>query len=329
MPLYPLFADLRDREVLVVGGGDVATRKVEALLDAGARVCVCAPALGDALERWSRQGRLEHRPEAFDPAWLDSVWLVVAATDDPVFNTRLAAEAGRRRRLANVVDDARLSTFQVPAIVDRAPLLVAISSSGAAPMLARRLRETLETQLDASWGRLATLLAVHRDAIRQRFPDLARRRSWYDALIDGSVPALLRAGEDAAAEQVLLAALDAPVATGGVAVVLTDGDAGQLSLRALRVMNQADLLFHPEDIARDLLALGRRDALRVAFAGCDRALVARVVAEADRGRRAVVLLRHDGAVRADDAVHALANGLSARDTRLELITCEGSARLLR
>ncbi|QDH69225.1 NAD(P)-dependent oxidoreductase [Marilutibacter alkalisoli] len=329
MPLYPLFADLRGREVLVVGAGEVATRKVEALLHAGARVCVCAPELGATLARWHAAARLEHRPQAFDPDWLDAFWLVVAATDDGVFNARLAAEAGQRKRLANIVDDAALSTFQVPAIVDRAPLLVAISSSGAAPMLARRLRAQLETQLDASWGRLANLFARHRDAIRQRFPELAQRRRWYDAIIDGPVPALLRADQDDAAERALLAALDAPVTgAGGVALIVADGDPEQLTLRALRVMNQADVLFHHDGIDPGLLALARRDAPREPFVKPflkpDGFLVERVVTMAGQGKRVVVLDTAD----TDASSRALSAGLEKHGGALELITCAGAARFL-
>lgn len=116
----PSFADLSGRKVLVVGGGEVATRKVEALLQAGVQVQIHAYALHAALSQWLAQGRLRRREGDFEPPWLDEVWLVVAATDDRAFNARLAAEASRRRRLANIVDDVELSTFQVPAIVDRA-----------------------------------------------------------------------------------------------------------------------------------------------------------------------------------------------------------------
>ena len=118
-PLFPLFADLRQRAVLVVGGGAVAERKVEALLHAGALPRVGAPALTDRLGDWARQGRIAHLEGGFDPAWLDGVWLVIAATDDAQVNRAVAAAAETRRLLANVVDDAELSSFQVPALVER------------------------------------------------------------------------------------------------------------------------------------------------------------------------------------------------------------------
>ena len=154
MSLYPLFADLRQRAVLVVGGGVVATRKVDGLLRAGAAVTVGAPTLEPALAALAADARIRHVAAAYAEEWLDEgrggdgdgdepagYWLVVVATDDTALNRRIAAAARRRRLFVNVVDDARLSSFHVPAVVDRAPLQIAISSGGTAPMLARLLRE--------------------------------------------------------------------------------------------------------------------------------------------------------------------------------------------
>lgn len=327
MSLYPLFADLRDREVLVVGGGDVATRKVEALLHAGARVCVCSPALAPALERLRSRGALEHRLEDFDPDWLDHAWLVIAATDDPAFNAWLAGEAERRRKLANIVDDAVLSTFQVPAVVDRSPLVVAISSGGAAPMLARRLRERLETQLDHSWGALAALFHKHRSAIRERFPDLGERRRWYDAVIDSSIPALLRSGGDDAAEAALLAGLASPARNAGhIALIVIGSDAGQLTLRALRIMNQADMLFAADDVASEALELARRDAPRERFTHLDDGFVLRIAAMSDQGKRVVVL--PGDASTAATVGYTLCSRSEGGERVVELITCGGTATFL-
>ena len=262
--LFPLFADLRDRPVLVVGGGAVAARKVAALLAAGARVRVGAPELEPGLQTLADSRRILHRVGRFEPWWLDSVWLVVAATDDAAVNRRVAEAAGIRRLLVNVVDDAELSSFQVPSVVERGPLQVAISSGGAAPMLARRLREQLETQFDESLGALATLLARQRERIRARLPDLATRRRWFDRLLDGPVPALLRQRKSVAAESVLIDSLlvDPQTSpTGSVALVgAGPGEPGLLTLRALRLLNQADVILHDRLVSADVLALARRDA---------------------------------------------------------------------
>ncbi|MCC4598698.1 NAD(P)-dependent oxidoreductase [Xanthomonas melonis] len=269
MPLFPLFANLQGRAVLVIGGGEVATRKVLALLKASAQIRLHAHALSPELEELMQAGRFARLSGAFDPAWIDTVWLVVAATDDTDLNQRVAAAAGARQRLVNVVDDAELSTYQVPAIVDRDPLVIAISSAGAAPMLARRLRERLERELDASVGRLAGLFARHRERIRSQLPDMNRRRRWFDGVIDGRVPLLLQAGEDAAAEAAFDAALDdagAVPARGSVQLVGTGpGDPGLLTLKALRAMNLADVLLVAADIPDAVLELARRDASRRAL----------------------------------------------------------------
>src|SRR5690606_10430943 len=139
MPLYPMFADLAGREVLVVGGGEVALRKIEALLHAGARVRLHARELHPALAGRLGDGRLERLEGAFDETWLGRAWLLVVATDDAALNARIAALADARGMFVNVVDDAALSSFQVPAVIDRAPLQLVISSGVAAPMRARRL----------------------------------------------------------------------------------------------------------------------------------------------------------------------------------------------
>src|SRR5690606_15052560 len=146
----------------------------------------------------------------FHDAWLDAVWLAIAATDDAAVNRAVARAAEARRIFANVVDEAELSSVQVPALVRRGPLAIAISSGGAAPMLARLLRERIETEVDESWGELACLLATERAAIRAARPDPAQRRAWYAAIMRGPIPGLLRAGRRAQAHTRLRASLRAP-----------------------------------------------------------------------------------------------------------------------
>lgn len=292
-PLFPLFADLDGREVLVIGGGEVAARKIEALLQAGAQVRVHAHALNDTLAQWLAQGRVQRLEGAFDPGWLDHVWLLVAATDDRAFNAELARQAGSRRLLANVVDDAELSTFQIPAIVDRAPLLLAISSGGAAPMLARRLRERLETLLDHSLGEFAGLFARHRAAIRGRLPQLALRRRWFEQVMEGPVPVLLQAGQRELAEQAFLAALDGSgdVAAAG-SVLLVDagtGDPGLVTLKALRALNRADVLVCDAGSHPAIVALARRDATHLPLPDNDDALLTLLLEHAQSGQCAVCL----------------------------------------
>jgi uroporphyrin-III C-methyltransferase/precorrin-2 dehydrogenase/sirohydrochlorin ferrochelatase len=264
--LFPIFADLRDRAVLVVGGGHVAERKAQALLDAGARVRVGSPTLSPALRRHLADGRIVHLRGVFIEEWLDDVWLAIAATDDAAVNHAVANAGAARRLWVNVVDDVESSGFQVPAVVHRGPLQVAISSGGAAPMLARHLREKLETLLDASLGSLAELLTRRRDAIRNRFPSLPARRRFFERLLAGPLQRLLRHGQSDIAEAAFDAALQqsiAPVQGSVVLVGAGPGDPGLLTLRALRVLNEADVILHDRLVAPEVLALARRDAERI------------------------------------------------------------------
>ncbi len=264
MRLYPVFADIAGLPVLVVGGGKVARRKAKSLLDAGARVSVGAAAFGTAWASWIDAGSIHVLHGAFDPAWLDGKWLVIAATGDRALNARVAACAGERRILANVVDDAALSRFHVPAVVDRSPLLVAISTAGAAPAIARRIRETLERVLDHALGALVALADRQRGRIVRRHADIAARRRFYDWLFDGPVLPLLRNARHAQAEQALLDALAThgqESAAGSVALVgAGPGHPGLLTLQALRALQQADVILHDQLVSAEVLAMARRDA---------------------------------------------------------------------
>ena len=297
MALYPLFAELEGREVLVVGGGEVAARKVSALLRAGALVRLHAHEVVHAdLQAALAEGRLVRLAGDFDPAWLDAVWLVVAATDDVAFNAGLAAEAGRRRRLVNVVDDAGLSTFQVPAVVYRAPLVVAISSAGAAPMLARRVRERLETLLGPSLGVVAGLFGRHREEIRQRLPVLSGRRRWFERMLDGRLEHAFEAGGMAQAEALFMDELgcagDALPVAGSLSLVRASDAADLYTLRALRALNEADAIVFAAGTAEAALEPARRDATRLREDGDDAAFE-RALQLAVAGSRVVLLLRAD------------------------------------
>ena len=264
--LFPLFADLRGRRVLVVGGGAVSRRKVEALFAAGAQVVVGATALEPTLAQWRAAGRIQHLEGAFASSWLDGAWLAIAATDDAATNRAVVEAADARRVFANAVDDAELSRFHVPARVQRGPLQIAISSGGGAPMLARWVRERLETEFDESFGALAALLARHRERIRTRWPDLGARRRGFAKLLAGPLQGLLRKRRHLAAERAFDALLREQEAApqGSVALVgAGPGDPGLLTLRALRVMNEADVIVHDRLVSDEVLQLARRDADKI------------------------------------------------------------------
>lgn len=265
MALYPIFIDLRDRPVLLVGGGAVAARKALPLLAAGARLRVGAPALGPELQALLAAGRISHLPGTFRADWLDGAWLAIAATDDRAVNLAVAEAAEARRIPVNVVDDAALCRFQVPAVVQRGPLQVAISSAGQAPVLARRLRERLERELDDSLGALASLLGRWRQRIRARLPRVPQRRQFIETLHDGEVGDALRAGQPDAAEAALATALRRAGAVtgrrGAVSLVgAGPGDPGLLTLKAQRRLQEADVILHDRLVGAGVLELARRDA---------------------------------------------------------------------
>jgi uroporphyrin-III C-methyltransferase/precorrin-2 dehydrogenase/sirohydrochlorin ferrochelatase len=285
MRYFPLFADLHGQRVLVVGGGEVAERKVRLLLEAGARVEIVAPDLTEWLQHRTRTrtgGERRGRDEdafdwlavGFDPTQLAGAILVVAATGDCAVNARVAATARERQVLVNVVDDAELSSFIVPAIVDRSPLVIAISSGGVAPVLARHVRERLESLLDESLGTLAGLLQRWRDRIKRALPDLDARRRFYAAVVRGPVAASLRRRQTDAAEQAIAQMLEQPQHEACGSVVLVGagpGDPGLLTLNALRALQDADVILHDRLVSDEVLALARRDARKITVGKAARA----------------------------------------------------------
>ena len=286
MSLYPLFADLRERTVLVVGGGVVAERKVRALLGTGARIVVGAPQLSSQLQAWVAEGRIAiHIDGRYHEGWLSDAWLVIAATGDRATNAAIATAAAARRVFVNVVDDADLSSFQVPAIVERGPLTVAISSGGHAPVLARLVRERLEALLEPALGGLADLLARYRLRIRATLPDVPLRRRFLERVLRGRVAALVRRQQPAAAARALRDELRGAERSAHGRVTLVGGgpgDPGLLTLAALRALGEADVILHDSLVSEQVLDLARRDAVRI-----------------DVGKRA------GGACTAQDAIHAL------------------------
>ncbi|MBX9448026.1 siroheme synthase CysG [Dickeya chrysanthemi] len=265
MNYLPLFADLRKRPVLVVGGGEVATRKIDLLQRAGADVRVAARSLCEPLHARYQAGQLAWVAQDFSPALLDNVFLVIAATDDGALNATVFEEANRRQLLVNVVDDQPKCSFIFPSLIDRSPLVVAISSGGQAPVLARLLREKLEALLPARLGLMAELAGKWRGRIKQRLASVTERRRFWERIFSGRFSSLVAAGQLAQAEQELAQQLAQPDARQGeVALVgAGPGDAGLLTLRGLQVIQQADVVLYDHLVSNDVLDLVRRDAERI------------------------------------------------------------------
>jgi uroporphyrin-III C-methyltransferase/precorrin-2 dehydrogenase/sirohydrochlorin ferrochelatase len=268
MDFFPVFLDIKNKPCLVVGGGEVATRKVGMLLQAHAKVTVVAPKLCDALQEQADKGNIEFHQTRFIPEFLDEALLVIAATNDPAVNAEVSAAAQRLRIPVNVVDSPDLCSFIMPSVVDRSPMLIAISSGGASPVLARTLRARLETLIPTAYGRLAQLAAAFREQVKKRFVRPADRRIFWEKILQGPIAEMVLAGQDKAAKEALEQALQAE--SGDAAprgeVYLVGGGPGNpdlLTFRALRLMQQADVVVYDHLVAPAILELARRDAERI------------------------------------------------------------------
>ena len=201
MKYYPAFLDLRGRWVLVVGGGQVAERKVAQLLESGARVRVVSPDLTQTLARLAQAGQISYRWGEFDEADLDSVWLVIGATDDGRVNTQVAQAAERRNLFCNIVDVPSLCSFLAPAIVARGDVLIAISTSGHSPALAQRLKREIAAHVGPEYGQLADLMSRWRSHVMEKIPHQSQRADLFHRLVESDILNLLRSGQQSKAEQ--------------------------------------------------------------------------------------------------------------------------------
>ncbi|MBB1200705.1 uroporphyrinogen-III C-methyltransferase [Enterobacteriaceae bacterium 89] len=262
MDYLPLFAALKDRPVLVIGGGEVAARKILLLKRAGAQVRIVARQLEPSLAELTQAQSVEWLATEFEESQLDAVFLVIAATDDAALNQRVFAAANARQRLVNVVDNQPLCSFIFPSIVDRSPLLVAVSSGGTAPVLARLLREKIEALLPTNLGRMAQAASYWRHHIQTRLKTVAERRRFWERVFTGRFASQMLAGNEKQAQQALEEELNQPERQTGEIILVGagPGDAGLLTLRGLQVIQQADVVFYDHLVSESVRELVRRDA---------------------------------------------------------------------
>lgn len=269
MQYLPIYADLKDSTVLLVGGGTIATRKARLLIGAGARLTVIAPAISEELKamldghggHWQQECYRQKQPET-----LKDIRLVVAATPDQAVNETVSDDARKAGLLVNVVDSPHLCTFIFPSIVERGPLNIAISSSGQSPVLARLLRRKIEAWVPATYAQLASFAGAYRTLVKQSIPeDTPRRRFWENA-IEGTIGELVMAGRETEAEQLLRQQLqDHSVdLTGEVYLIgAGPGDPELMTFKAVRLLQKADVVLHDRLVAPDIIDMARRDAERI------------------------------------------------------------------
>jgi uroporphyrin-III C-methyltransferase/precorrin-2 dehydrogenase/sirohydrochlorin ferrochelatase len=293
MDFLPVFLDIRNRSCVVVGGGEVAARKVALLLRAGAYVTLVAPHLGEELENQIRKElegepgrpRIVHRRETFHSVHLADAALVIAATDDADINRKVSDAAKLRNIPVNVVDNPTLCSFIMPSVVDRSPVLVAISSGGTSPVLARLLRARLETMIPAAYGRLAAFAGSFRQRVKQGLPEPKKRRRFWEKMLQGPFAEMIFAGRDKAAADYFEQSLEKEITEevtkdvnastqqlpeGEVYLVgAGPGDPELLTFRAMRLMQQADVVVYDRLVSPEILDMVRREAPRI-YAGKER-----------------------------------------------------------
>ena len=269
MDFLPVYIDIKGQRCLVVGGGEIAARKASLLVKAGGEIDVVAKQVSSAMASIvaAAKGCQLHQ-RRYQQSDLQGAKIVIAATNDEEVNRQVSEEAKALSIPVNVVDNPGLCSFILPAIIDRSPIVVAVSSGGQSPVLARLIRAKLETSIPASYGRLAKLVGAVRDKVKARFDTVNQRREFWEGVLTGPVAEYVFAGKDEDAQKMLEAQLSdpnlEPRATGEVYLVgAGPGDPDLLTFRALRLMQQADVVLYDRLVSPQVLDLVRRDAERI------------------------------------------------------------------
>jgi uroporphyrin-III C-methyltransferase/precorrin-2 dehydrogenase/sirohydrochlorin ferrochelatase len=267
MDYFPVFLKLKDQPCLVVGAGEIAARKIELLARAGAKITVIAREISPTVLSLQATHNLTLLQKSFSPADLGEFRLVVSATDNTETNCLVAKTATDQNIPVNVVDNPELCSFIFPAIIDRSPIIAAVSSGGAAPVLARLLRAKIETVIPPAYGRLAGLADKFRDKVKQHIKQPAQRRIFWENVLQGSIAELIFSGKEQEAEQqleqTLLKQKENPNLGEVYLVGAGPGAPDLLTFRALRLMQQADVVVYDRLVSPEILDLARRDAEKI------------------------------------------------------------------
>ncbi|WP_312241410.1 siroheme synthase CysG [Pantoea sp.] len=266
MDYLPLFCRLQGKRCLLVGGGEVAERKARLLLDAGADLLVGAPDFTPAFHHWAQQEKLTLIHGTFSADWLTACWLVIAATDDDGVNQQVAVAAEAQRIFCNLVDAPEQASVIMPSIIDHSPLMVAVSSGGNAPVLARILREKLEALLPQHLGLLARYAGRLRQRIKTTFATMSeRRRFWEKFFADHRLAQALAKQDRDEAARLADTLLTEPLDNHGEVVLVGagPGDPGLLTLKGLQQIQQADVVVYDRLVSDEVMKLVRRDAERI------------------------------------------------------------------
>ncbi|MCK6265048.1 siroheme synthase [Vibrio sp. ZSDE26] len=265
MQYFPLFMDLDNKPVLVVGGGEVACRKVDALLRAGALVTIVSPKIDDYLQALVADKKCHWIQHFYSSDCILKEYVQVwATTDNPDLNHQVYKDAKRHGILVNVVDDLPYCDFITPSMVNRGRIQIAISSGGASPVLVRNIRETLETVLPQNLSLIADFAASKRNSIKESLPTVNQRRKFWEQYLSSSDVNEAKSREQL--EEFYVKQLDTGVDEQGFCFWICYGDDIELlTMKALRYMQQAELILYHVDCPFEFIDLSRRDAERVSF----------------------------------------------------------------
>lgn len=291
----PLFVDVAGESCLLVGAGKVAARKAAALLKAGASLTVVAPECGREMETLLLSHAITHHVRHYAAGDLRGQRLVVAATDDAALNAAIAVEARRLGMLVNVATPRHAGNAVIPAAIERAPLQIALFSGGTTPALMRHLHRQLDAFIPQRYGRLAAFAGELRERIGKRLPEATERREFWRDLLAGPAADKLLAGDEAGARNLAEQHIARHAAAQGHVdlVGAGPGDPELLTLRALRLLQQADVVVHDLPLAHDVLALIPQDVERIGVsrASCSQQEINRILIEQARQGRRVLRLR--------------------------------------
>ena len=267
MDYFPIFLNLKQQPCLVVGAGEVALRKITLLIRSGAQITVIAAEVSDAVAAMESSHSLKIIKKPFAAEDLQNYRLVISATNHEETNQLVAKTANERNIPVNVVDNPKLCSFIFPAIIDRSPIVAAVSSGGAAPVLARLLRAKIESMIPSGFGRLAHLAETFRNSVKEKITVPAQRRIFWEQVLQGTIAELVFAGKEQEAElriQQLLENSADTAQTGAVYLVgAGPGDPDLLTFRALRLMQQADVVVYDQLVSAEIVDLARRDAEKI------------------------------------------------------------------
>ena len=294
MQYLPIFMDVNEKNVLVVGGGEVASRKVDLLLSASAKVTVLSPRLNDTLQRYSDDAKITAIIDGYHSDYLVDYVMVWVTTDDTLLNQQVWHDCCERNVLVNVADQPELCEFITPSIIDRSPLQIAISSGGTSPVLIRYLREKLEALLPETLGPLGAFAGEQRERVKQQFHSVTERRRFWERFFSSKAVAL--ATDTAQLQQEFTAQLSTPNTdvNGDIYLIELPEETDLLRLRALRLMQQADVILYVEGGAdsqnniADFVELCRRDAERQPVFAADFATQAKM--RQQQGERVCLLI---------------------------------------